>query len=367
MEQKAVAMTSTGKMQITNIEEAYRQASLYSKSGLVPKSFDTPEKVLVGIQYALELNLPPLTALKNMYVVKGIPALFGDLPLSMVMKSSAFEYIKEIQFDKNNLEIKSDNQNLGAECEFAVCKIKRKGQDEVERAYSWTEAQAAGLHRDNYGDKATWKNFRRRMLQMRARSWALKDMFPDVLLGCAIKEYDHLEEERTVNPQVENFDVVIPVQLVDPVDMTSDDIPEEIPELDMSQNIAEATINEPLVLATNEKNTEELQSCDESIQMNDESIPKPDEQGFVTDPEKPFIKTKSKPSLNEMMKERAGDAIVTVWKKYENSMVKEIPQDDILEMLSKIEVGALSKPVPTLWREFYEIACVYLNRKKEME
>ena len=41
---------------------------------------------------------------------------------------------------------------------------------------------------------------------MRSRSWALKDIFPDVLLGVAIFEYDNFKEDvREVNDKANNF------------------------------------------------------------------------------------------------------------------------------------------------------------------
>ena len=42
------------------------------------------------------------------------------------------------------------------------------------------------------------------MLQMRARGWALKDGFSDVLMGISIFEYDQFEEkEKDVSPLAE--------------------------------------------------------------------------------------------------------------------------------------------------------------------
>lgn len=46
--------------------------------------------------------------------------------------------------------------------------------------------------KNKYGVKETYAKFRRRMLQMRMRSWALKDGFSDVLLGISIDEYDNV-------------------------------------------------------------------------------------------------------------------------------------------------------------------------------
>jgi hypothetical protein len=182
------------------LDEAYRYAVAIHKSGLAPASFDSPEKVMIAMQTASELGLPPLTSLKSMYVLKGNVALFGDLPLALVRKSGHLDFIIEQQFDKDRKLINSENNNLEAECAYASCKIKRKNETETVREFSWAEAVKAGLDKDKWGDKVTYKNFRKRMLQMKARSWALKDVFPDVLLGIALEYYDD-HEPKDVTPK----------------------------------------------------------------------------------------------------------------------------------------------------------------------
>lgn len=193
--------TESGVINPQNIEEAYRYAAAIHKSGLAPKQFDSPEKVLVAMQTAKELGLPALTALKNMYVVNGSVSLYGDLPLALVRRSGLLEKFKETQFDKDKKEICAENDNLNADCFTAICTIKRKGEDELTRSFTWEEVLKAGLDKNKWGLKETYQNFRKRMLQMRARGWALKDGFSDVLMGISIFEYDQFEEkEKDASP-----------------------------------------------------------------------------------------------------------------------------------------------------------------------
>lgn len=201
---KQVATIETNENGVINprsIEEAYRYASAVHKSGLAPKQFDSPEKVLVAMQTAKELNLPALTSLKNMYVINGSVALFGDLPLALVRRSGLLEDFKEIQYNKEGKEISKENGNLNDECFSSTCMVKRKGEDPVTRSFTWEEVLKAGLEKNKWGLKETYQNFRKRMLQMRARSWSLKDVFSDVLLGIAIFEYDDFNsDEKDVSP-----------------------------------------------------------------------------------------------------------------------------------------------------------------------
>lgn len=93
--------------------------------------------------------------------------------------------------------------------------------------------------------------------------------------------------------------------------------------------------------------------------------PVPDEQGFIPDPEKPFVKTKVAKSLNETLKDRAAEVVVTCWKKFEGSKISEIPEEEMLTMLSSLDLKIKSKTkFPEEWQLFYSSACCFLDRKK---
>lgn len=179
-----------------NVDEAYRYAAMIVKSKLAPDHFDTAEKVVFAMQTAKELGIQPLTGMKSMYVVNGTVSLYGDLPLALVRRSGFLESISEKQFDKDGKEIHRDNNNLEAECHSATCVVKRKGEEEISRSITWKEITESGLNKNKNGEKDTYKKFRKRMMQMRVRTWALKDGFPDILLGVAIYEYDNYKNEE---------------------------------------------------------------------------------------------------------------------------------------------------------------------------
>jgi len=81
----------------------------------------------------------------------------------------------------------------------ATCSVKRRGSSKpCVRTFSLAEATKAGL----IAKGGTWAAYPKRMLQMRARSWALRDEFTDVLRGMPIAEevLDYVERERDVTP-----------------------------------------------------------------------------------------------------------------------------------------------------------------------
>lgn len=189
-----IVADETGLLRPRNIEEAFRLAEAYVQSGILPERYKTAASVLTAMQFALELGLKPLTALRQIAVVNGTPCLFGDLPLSICYASGKLQSIKEVYVDKNLKEICLANQNIGEQVFGALCLVKRQGvADIVESYFTMTEANQAGLL-----GSPTWKKYPKRMLRYRARAQALKDLFADYLNGSAIAEYDHNKTEDDI-------------------------------------------------------------------------------------------------------------------------------------------------------------------------
>jgi len=67
----------------------------------------------------------------------------------------------------------------------AVCQAKRRGYAKPTIAtFSVADAKKAGL----WGKSGPWQQYPKRMLQLRARGFALRDAFPDVLRGLVTAE-----------------------------------------------------------------------------------------------------------------------------------------------------------------------------------
>jgi hypothetical protein len=162
-----------------SLDEAMRYATIISESDLVPvKDYKgKPGNVLIAIQMGQELGLKPLQALQNIAVINGRPSLWGDAMLGIVKAHNDFEYIKEWQ-DKG----------------IAYCTLKRRNEPEQTRSFSKEQAKIAGL----LGKQGPWTTYPERMMQMRARSWCCRDVFPDALKGI------HSAEESTDLPNENN-------------------------------------------------------------------------------------------------------------------------------------------------------------------
>lgn len=161
-------------------DEAWRFCEIVTNSGLAPKGFEKkPNDAFIAIQWGNEVGLKPMQALQNIAVINGRPSLWGDAVIALVRSSPLCEYIKE-----------SDDGNT------AICTVKRRGQPEESRSFSMEDARTAGLA----GKQGPWTQYPKRMRQMRARAFALRDVFPDALKGMPIAEELMDYEEKEINP-----------------------------------------------------------------------------------------------------------------------------------------------------------------------
>ncbi|MBN3500891.1 hypothetical protein [Burkholderia cenocepacia] len=151
-----------------SLEEALKFADYLADSELVPKDFKgKPGNVLVAIQWGMELGLKPMQAMQNIAVINGRPSVWGDAVLALVLASPVCEYVHE--WEENGT---------------AFIKVKRRGKPEDLQSFSDADAKQAGL----IGKQGPWSQYPKRMKKMRARAFALRDNFADVLKGIPIAE-----------------------------------------------------------------------------------------------------------------------------------------------------------------------------------
>lgn len=165
----------------TDIDQVWRLAQIIVKSGLAPKDMQKPETITVAIMHGLEVGLSPLMALQRIAVINGRPSIWGDAAIGLVRASGFCEFVAEM--------ITGEGDEM-----VAICRAKRKSEkDFIERTFSVADAKKAGL----WGKAGTWQQYPKRMLQMRARAFTLRDLFADVLGGLYItEELEGMEEER---------------------------------------------------------------------------------------------------------------------------------------------------------------------------
>ena len=160
---------------LENLDDVWRFASMVTQSRIAPKGMDTPQAVMIAVAMGAELGLKPMMAIQNIAVINGRPSIWGDAMLALCRQSGLFD---EAVFLETG-----DGQE-------AVCKVRRKPDGNVIfRKFTMEMAKRAGL----LGRKTPWETYPERMLMFRARSWALRDAFGDVLSGLR-----GAEEERDI-------------------------------------------------------------------------------------------------------------------------------------------------------------------------
>ena len=193
MNQLAQTQKPTFSLAPSSLQEAMDFANMLSKSNLVPKDYQgNPSNCIIAMQWGLEIGLQPLQAMQSIAVINGRPAIWGDAMLALVRGSGQLEYIHEDPTDDG-----------------CTVRLKRKGEPEAERTFTKEDAKKAGLS----GKQGPWTQYPKRMMQLRARAFALRDVFPDVLRGVFIAEEaqdmpaeKHMGTADEVQPSVQRLD-----------------------------------------------------------------------------------------------------------------------------------------------------------------
>ena len=193
----AISKAGTRRRRLPLAEEVLALAQLLYKGGMTSKSVTKPEALAAKIVAGFEVGLSPIAACNNIMIVNGRATIYGDGALALVRASGWLASIQEI----------IEGEDIEA---CAVCAVHRKGEESPrEFRFAVTDAMRARL----WGNDGPWKNYPHRMLAMRARAWALRDVFTDVLCGLGIYE-EHIEAVSVAVNQSEPEAAVAPSSLV---------------------------------------------------------------------------------------------------------------------------------------------------------
>jgi hypothetical protein len=165
--ERAPVLATERGIQLRSMDEIGRFCLAVSKSRLAPKGLETPEAIMVAVCYGMEIGLPPMQAIQSVAVINGRPTLWGDAVPALIMARPDFVDMEET-----------------VDPHKCICTVTRKERTPVTRSFSLDDAKRAGL----LGKAGPWQQYPTRMLQMRARSWAIRDAFPDALKGVQIRE-----------------------------------------------------------------------------------------------------------------------------------------------------------------------------------
>lgn len=178
----------TQALKPTTLSEANTLANVIANSSFCPNTYrGKPGDVLVCIMMGCEVGLSPMQSIQNIAVINGKPSLWGDAALGVCKSHPSYESCDEW------LENEGDALT-------AYCKARRKGEEPQVRSFSVDDAKKAGL----WGKQGPWSNYPKRMLQMRARGFAIRDVWPDALRGLiTAEEAQDMPHVKDVTPAEE--------------------------------------------------------------------------------------------------------------------------------------------------------------------
>jgi hypothetical protein len=189
----STAMTTSQPrgLALQTISEAMTFGKMLAGSSFVPKDFrGKPEDCVLAVQHGAELGLGPMQSVQSIAVINGRPSIWGDAAIALAKGSAVCEYISE--------RIEGDGDSM-----TAICEAKRRTDPTATvSTFSVADAKKAGL----WGKAGPWQQYPKRMLQLRARGFALRDAFPDILRGLVTAE----EAQDYPKPEPENVRVYQP-------------------------------------------------------------------------------------------------------------------------------------------------------------
>lgn len=178
---RAPLMASAHGIIPTDFESVWRMSTVLCKTGMIPACFkDKPEDTAAAIMWGMEIGISPIVSLQSIAVINGRPSLWGDILPAMVTKAGH-------RLDET---IEGDGATLKA-----TCVLTRRNGHTVTRSFSMADAKRAGLATKT----GPWTQYPQRMVQMRARSWAVRDGAADVLRGLQVAE-EQQDAMRDITP-----------------------------------------------------------------------------------------------------------------------------------------------------------------------
>jgi len=172
-----LAIQKSGGIQIHTLADLRKFADLVAEAQVwMPKGMTIPQAML-AMQMGMEIGLTPLQSIQNIAVINNRPAIYGDAMPALIAASN----LMEAYTDKM---VRNAEEGL-----MAVVIVKRRGRQPIQRTFSERRAKVARL----WNKPGPWTDYPERMLLMRARTFAFRDEFADVLKGLT-----SIEEARDI-------------------------------------------------------------------------------------------------------------------------------------------------------------------------
>jgi len=172
---KSLILFERGRLMPTDHNQLYRMAERIYNSGTNISGACSPADVMVALMAGAEIGLGPASTIKSVYVVNGRPTLWGDAIVGIAQWSP--DYIDHTIADEG------EGEDMRCTCtvrRFRELRDKTLRILSFTESFSWREAVAAGLTQKK---GSIWSKFPKRMLRGKAKTYAFREAFADLLAG----------------------------------------------------------------------------------------------------------------------------------------------------------------------------------------
>jgi hypothetical protein len=186
-EQKSLITFDRGRLLPTDHGQLFRMAERIYHSGVSITNAQSPADVMVALMAGAEIGLGPATTIKSVYIINGKAAIWGDAIVGVAQRSGLYA--------GHECHEEGKGENL-----VSICTVRRVVPDptcesghrvvEFTESFSWQDAVTAGLH-NKKGDM--YKKYPKRMLRAKAKTFAFREAFSDVLSG-----FEHEADEEEI-------------------------------------------------------------------------------------------------------------------------------------------------------------------------
>ena len=157
--------------------QLFKLAEIFANSAMVPAHFQRkPNDCFVALQMAYRMDLDPMTALQNIYVISGKPGLSSQLIISLVNRSK--KLIGPVQW-----------RTVGTGDTLAVTAfgVLRETNEEISFTVPWSMVKA-----ENWDKNPKYRSMPEVMMRYRSVAFLARFHFPEVVIG--MQSADEIED-----------------------------------------------------------------------------------------------------------------------------------------------------------------------------
>lgn len=160
-----------------------RLAEIFSRSKMVPAHFQgKSDDCFVALQMAYRMELDPMTALQNIYVVSGKPGLSSQLIISLVNRSR--KLVGPVQW-----RIAGKGETL----EVTAFGTLRETGEEISFTVPWSMVKAEGWEKN-----PKYRSMPEVMMRYRSVAFLARFHFPEVIIG--MQSAEEIEDTLAAEP-----------------------------------------------------------------------------------------------------------------------------------------------------------------------